>query len=218
MISSSVWNLCGHVEEMYHFVPGKTTLSHKRSVTLPASDEPLYYHSYLGLDQLLSSQKLMSAPANVPPESGLASGGASPAAPSEAQQAAAAGCPFHKAALDSAAAAAAGDDATAVAAPPAAVVAAGSEDAERLEAANRGGAHDEHLFIIIHQAFELWFKQVLWEVGDAQRLLGGDFVPERDVGTVISRLNRVVEIFRLLVEQFTILETMTPLGFLEFRD
>ena len=43
-------------------------------------------------------------------------------------------------------------------------------------------------------------------------------MPEREVGVVIARLNRVVEIFRLLVEQFTILETMTPLGFLEFRD
>jgi tryptophan 2,3-dioxygenase len=43
-------------------------------------------------------------------------------------------------------------------------------------------------------------------------------VPEREVGVVIVRLTRVVEIFRLLVEQFTILETMTPLGFLEFRD
>lgn len=38
------------------------------------------------------------------------------------------------------------------------------------------------------------------------------------MGVVIARLTRVVEIFRLLVEQFTILETMTPLGFLEFRD
>lgn len=43
-------------------------------------------------------------------------------------------------------------------------------------------------------------------------------MPEREVGVVIARLTRVVEIFRLLVEQFTILETMTPLGFLEFRD
>ena len=43
-------------------------------------------------------------------------------------------------------------------------------------------------------------------------------MPERSVAVVIARLNRIVEIFRLLVEQFTILETMTPLGFLEFRD
>jgi tryptophan 2,3-dioxygenase len=43
--------------------------------------------------------------------------------------------------------------------------------ATQLEASNRAGAHDEHLFIVIHQAFELWFKQVLWELGDAQRLM-----------------------------------------------
>lgn len=46
--------------------------------------------------------------------------------------------------------------------------------ATQLEASNRAGAHDEHLFIIIHQAFELWFKQVLWELGDAQRLMNNE--------------------------------------------
>lgn len=51
--------------------------------------------------------------------------------------------------------------------------AAASEDAE---AANRRGAHDEHLFIVIHQAFELWFKQILWELTDAQRLLNQECV------------------------------------------
>ena len=83
---------------------------------------------------------------------------------------------------------------------------------------NKGGAHDEHLFIIIHQTFELWFKQVLWELDDARRLLNHEYVPERSVAQVIGRLTRVGEIFRLLVDQFTILETMSPLGFLEFRD
>lgn len=44
----------------------------------------------------------------------------------------------------------------------------------QLEASNRAGAHDEHLFIVIHQAFELWFKQILWELGDAQRLMNNE--------------------------------------------
>lgn len=47
---------------------------------------------------------------------------------------------------------------------------------EAIEAVNRRGAHDEHLFIVIHQAFELWFKQILWELGDAQQLLNQEYV------------------------------------------
>ncbi len=80
------------------------------------------------------------------------------------------------------------------------------------------GAHDEHLFIVIHQTYELWFKQILFELDDCLAIFGGDTVPEASVGVACRRLKRVTEIQRVLLDQLTVLETMTPLGFLEFRD
>ncbi len=79
-------------------------------------------------------------------------------------------------------------------------------------------AHDEHLFIIIHQTYELWFKQVLHEMGMIQSLLGGEMFDERDGGRVVQSLTRVLEIMRVAIHQVDILETMTPMDFLEFRD
>lgn len=73
--------------------------------------------------------------------------------------------------------------------------------------------HDEMLFIIIHQAYELWFKLVIHEITDALAFLG-----EGEVLRAHHRLKRVVEIFKLLVPQIHILETMTPVDFLQFRD
>ena len=187
-----------------------------------SSDEPLYYHTYLGLDRLLTSQKLMSAE-GVSAEGVSAKGGGGGSAPTSSSVVAAAvagGCP-HAAALAAKAeaeVAAAACSASGATTSVAEAAAAAEPSQDELDASNRHGAHDEHLFIIIHQAFELWFKQILWELGDARQLLDQESVPERSVGTVIARLNRVVEIMRLLVDQFTILETMTPLGFLEFRD
>jgi tryptophan 2,3-dioxygenase len=72
--------------------------------------------------------------------------------------------------------------------------------------------HDEPLFIIIHQVYELWFKLVLHEVDSAVAELDADRVGE---GTRLLR--RVVEIQRLLVHQVRILETMRPQDFLGFR-
>ena len=80
------------------------------------------------------------------------------------------------------------------------------------------GAHDEHLFIVIHQTYELWFKQILFELDDCLAIFGGDTVPEASVGVACRRLKRVTEIQRVLLDQLTVLETMTPLGFLELRD
>lgn len=79
-------------------------------------------------------------------------------------------------------------------------------------------AHDELLFIIVHQAYELWFKQILFEVDSIITLLSADRVEERHIGTCVSRLRRVTEIQKVLIDQLRILETMTPLDFLEFRD
>jgi len=73
--------------------------------------------------------------------------------------------------------------------------------------------HDELLFITVHQAYELWFKQLLHELGDARdRMLQGDTYTPR------QRLNRSHVITRLLVEQIDVLETMTPQDFLSFRN
>ncbi len=73
--------------------------------------------------------------------------------------------------------------------------------------------HDELLFITIHQAYELWFKQILHELDAAVAALGED-----RVAVATRAVGRVVEIERLLVTQIHILETMTPLNFLGFRD
>ncbi|GAB1608267.1 tryptophan 2,3-dioxygenase-like [Argonauta hians] len=77
--------------------------------------------------------------------------------------------------------------------------------------------HDEHLFIITHQAYELWFKQILYEIDSVRNLFSHTYMDESNTLQIICRLNRVVLILKLLVEQFTILETMTPLDFIDFR-
>ena len=78
-------------------------------------------------------------------------------------------------------------------------------------------AHDEMLFIIVHQVYELWFKEILHDLESVMRLFGEGTVQERDLGTAIARLDRVVKIQKILVDQIDILETMTPLDFLDFR-
>ena len=81
-------------------------------------------------------------------------------------------------------------------------------------------AHDELLFIIIHQAYELWFKQLDYELNSVVKILGSPTVDDNapDLHLVAHRLNRMVEIWKLLVDQVRILETMTPMDFLDFRD
>jgi tryptophan 2,3-dioxygenase len=73
--------------------------------------------------------------------------------------------------------------------------------------------HDELLFIVIHQVYELWFKQLLHELAEVQRMLEAD-----DTDTTLHLLNRVLKILKTLVAQIDVLETMTPLQFLSFRD
>ncbi len=79
-------------------------------------------------------------------------------------------------------------------------------------------AHDEMLFITVHQVYELWFKQALYELDSVIAILQQPYVPEHDVATALFRLERIGEIFRLAIAQFDLLETMTPLDFLAFRD
>lgn len=78
-------------------------------------------------------------------------------------------------------------------------------------------AHDEMLFIITHQVYELWFKQINHEVHSVIDMFDDAQVDERSIGTAVARLDRINKIFRLLIEQIRILETMTPLDFLDFR-
>ena len=79
-------------------------------------------------------------------------------------------------------------------------------------------AHDEMLFIITHQAYELWFKQILHELDAVTAGFSGASVPESEISGAVAKLSRVVEIEKLLVDQLRVLETMTPLDFLDFRD
>jgi tryptophan 2,3-dioxygenase len=76
-----------------------------------------------------------------------------------------------------------------------------------------GPEHDELLFIVIHQVYELWFKQVRHELLGVQRALESG-----DTDIALHLLNRVLKILKTLVAQVDVLETMTPLQFLSFRD
>lgn len=73
--------------------------------------------------------------------------------------------------------------------------------------------HDELLFITVHQAYELWFKQILHEIDAAIVLMKEDRAAE-----AAQALRRIVEIEKLLIAQIHILETMKPVRFLSFRD
>lgn len=79
-------------------------------------------------------------------------------------------------------------------------------------------AHDEMLFIIIHQVYELWFKQIIHELKSVMEMFNKDMVDERSIGVAVARLDRIIEIQRLLISQIRVLETMTPLDFLDFRN
>src|SRR5215831_8319545 len=87
--------------------------------------------------------------------------------------------------------------------------------AQAPESARHGRpAHDEMLFIIVHQTYELWFKQILHELDRIQVDFGGEVVEDEYLGRIVHGLERINEILKLLI----LLETMTPLDFLDFRD
>lgn len=79
-------------------------------------------------------------------------------------------------------------------------------------------AHDEMLFIITHQAYELWFKQILYELCSVLELFSAAPLDEKKLHTISSRLGRIIKIQSVINQQIKILETMTPLDFLDFRD
>ena len=91
--------------------------------------------------------------------------------------------------------------------------------AQELESQKSGRvAHDEMLFIIVHQAYELWFKQILWEIDAALAIMNAQPVQEKSLGAAVSHLERITSIQQVLLQQIDVLETMTPLDFLDFRD
>ncbi len=93
--------------------------------------------------------------------------------------------------------------------------------AQELESDKLGKhAHDEMLFIIIHQSYELWFKQIIYEVKSAHTILSKPTINDNspELQTIVRRFERVSEIMKVLIQQIDILETMTSLDFLDFRD
>ena len=79
-------------------------------------------------------------------------------------------------------------------------------------------AHDETLFIIMHQVYELWFKQILHELDSICELFRADTVDAENMNQLVLRLKRISEILELVIKQIFVMETLTPLDFLEFRD
>lgn len=81
-------------------------------------------------------------------------------------------------------------------------------------------ADDEMLFVIIHQAYELWFKQIIHELNIVRNVFKQPNVADNspDIYNSVHRLKRICSILQILVEQISVMETMTPLDFLDFRD
>ncbi len=92
-------------------------------------------------------------------------------------------------------------------------------NSQKLKSQEKGTpAHDEMLFIITHQVYELWFKQLLHEIDSILFFFSSKKVIESNISLAVLRLNRVIEIQKILIDQIRVLETMTAMDFLEFRD
>ncbi len=92
-------------------------------------------------------------------------------------------------------------------------------DAQKPRSEEAGSpVHDELLFIITHQTYELWFKQIIHEIDSVIDLFKESYIEEKNLSVIVNRLNRVSMIQELLINQIKILESMTPMDFLEFRN
>ena len=84
-------------------------------------------------------------------------------------------------------------------------------NAQHPESAKHGcETHEETLFIITHQTYELWFKQILHELGSILELFSVIPLDEKKLSTIAARLGRIVSIQKVINQQIGILETMTP--------
>lgn len=91
-------------------------------------------------------------------------------------------------------------------------------DSQKPESDRAGNpCHDEHLFIVVHQVYELWFKQVLFECQSIRDIFKKNPLPESDLITILNRLNRCNALWPILMDQIKVMETMTPMDFLDFR-
>ena len=82
----------------------------------------------------------------------------------------------------------------------------------------KNSVHDEMLFIIIHQIYELWFKQIIFEIDSIIKYFNNKNIQDTSINTIVSRLERINDIQKIIIDQIHILESMTPMDFLEFRD
>ncbi|MBU2178985.1 MAG: tryptophan 2,3-dioxygenase [Gammaproteobacteria bacterium] len=91
--------------------------------------------------------------------------------------------------------------------------------AQAPESAKYGNeAHDETLFIVVHQVYELWFKQVLHELKSVLEVFAATQVRDEQLTGVVHKLKRVITIQQLMNQQIGVMETMTPQDFMSFRD
>jgi tryptophan 2,3-dioxygenase len=81
-----------------------------------------------------------------------------------------------------------------------------------------GECHDEMLFIVVHQVYELWFKQIIHDLNSILNIFKETYIPEVELSSIVQKLERIKKIQALLIPQFEVLESMTPMDFLEFRD
>ncbi|MEE2024581.1 MULTISPECIES: tryptophan 2,3-dioxygenase family protein [Alkalimonas] len=92
-------------------------------------------------------------------------------------------------------------------------------NAQAPESANyHAEAHDETLFIIVHQVYELWFKQILHELKAVLAVFAAEEVKDEQLTGIVHKLKRVISIQQLLNQQIAVMETMTPQDFMSFRD
>ena len=79
-------------------------------------------------------------------------------------------------------------------------------------------SNDELHFILVHQNFELWFKLVINELKCTRDILASDYVEETKLPQAVHHMDRVIEIFKLMSQQWRVMETLEPQDFLNFRD
>jgi tryptophan 2,3-dioxygenase len=78
--------------------------------------------------------------------------------------------------------------------------------------------NNEMHFIVVHQVFELWFKLINRELEEAITLMEGNEISEKNIPAIVHHLERCAETFRLMADQWKVMETLTPQDFLAFRD
>ena len=87
-----------------------------------------------------------------------------------------------------------------------------------VEGETRKISNDELHFILVHQNFELWFKLVINELTCTRNILSSDYVEETKLPQAVHHMERVIETFKLMAQQWRVMETLEPQDFLNFRD